>query len=115
MGAPTEHYYFCMGRALPVLENYATFTLYVLAGQASSLKRRRRRTKQGEDGAAVKIARCSKPISDFGNRKRENFFLWRKSNQNAMLLIYKFKFEIVYTYNIALLYALFTKSINDTA
>ena len=67
--------------------NQATIFLYVaLAGRASSLKRRRWRTKQGDDGAAVKIARRSKPISDFGNRKRENFFLSRKSNQNAITL-----------------------------
>ena len=29
--------------------------------------------KRDEDGAAVKIARRSKPISNFGNRKRESF------------------------------------------
>jgi len=39
------------------------------AAIASSPKRRQWRMKRGEDGAAVKIARRSKPISDFGNRK----------------------------------------------
>ena len=38
--------------------------------EASSLKRRRWRMKRGEDGAAVKIPRRSKPARDFGNRKR---------------------------------------------
>jgi len=43
--------------------------LLTFATIASSPKRRQWRMKRGEDGAAVKIARRSKPISDFGNRK----------------------------------------------
>ena len=41
-----------------------------LRDQASSPKRVLWTKKRGEDGAAVKIARRSKPKSNFGNRKR---------------------------------------------
>ena len=42
-----------------------------LSRKTSLPKRRRWRMKRGEDGAAVGIARRSKPKSDFGNRKRQ--------------------------------------------
>ncbi|MBO5937193.1 MAG: hypothetical protein J6Q79_06215 [Clostridia bacterium] len=49
---------------------------------ASSPKRRLWRIKQGDDGAAVKIARRSKPVSNFGNRKRKRAKPCHKKNNN---------------------------------
>ena len=51
--------------------------LFLRAKQARLLwalhpKRVLRTMKRGRNGAAVKIARCSKPKGDFGNRKRED-------------------------------------------
>ena len=43
------------------------------------------------------------------------FAIAKKVTKNALLLVYKLKLEIIYTYNIALLYAFFSQSIYDTA